>query len=68
MYETRFRDRGIDCLCIKRVSEIGAFDGLCMKHVSEIGVLIVCDETCFRDRGIDLGLSPLSSLFSPFLP
>ena len=40
VFETCFRDRGIDRLCMKRVSEIGAFDGLCAKRVSEIGVLI----------------------------
>ena len=39
MHETYFRDRGIDQLCMKRISEIG--------------VLIGCVETCFRDRSID---------------
>ena len=39
MYETCFRDRGIDWLY--------------MKCVSEIGVLIGYVETGFRDRGID---------------
>ena len=36
--ETYFRDRGVDRLCMKRVSDIGVFDRLCMKRVSGIGV------------------------------
>ena len=40
MYETCFRDRGIDWLCVKRVSGIGGIDQLCVKRVSEIGVLV----------------------------
>ena len=42
MFETCVKDRSIDQLCLKHVSEIGVFDWLCLKRVSEIGVLIGC--------------------------
>ena len=43
---THFRDRGIDRLCMKHVSEIGVFVRLCVKHVSDIRVLIRVLSSC----------------------
>ena len=46
MYGTRFSDRGIDQLCMKRVFRDRGIVRLCVKHVLEIGVLIRVLSSC----------------------
>ena len=54
MHETCFKDRGIDRLCMKRVSRIGALINCVGKRVSEIG-------------DIGLGCSVYGFFVCPFL-